>query len=156
MTIHATICYIIKDGKVLLLKKSKGRFGEGKWNAPGGKIKLGEDPVECAIREVFEETGLRINDVKKHGVIDYYFGTKSEPTWTVHIFSTNSFQGELKPSDEGILKWVNLNELPYEEMWEDDRHWVPLLLEDKKFKAEFYFDNQANVLLDHRVEEVSS
>ena len=57
--ITATICEIIKDGRLLLQRKAKGRFGEGKWNGPGGKIKPEETPDEGVIREVKEETGLK-------------------------------------------------------------------------------------------------
>ena len=55
--IQATICEIIKDEKILLQYKAEGKFGEGKWNGPGGKIKPEETPLEGVIREVQEETG---------------------------------------------------------------------------------------------------
>ena len=85
MPIHATICYLIKDGKVLLLKKAPGRFGEGKWNGLGGKFEKNETAEECAIRESFEESGLKMVNPKKHGVIEYYEGEKL--SWVGHIFS---------------------------------------------------------------------
>ncbi|HVH15393.1 MAG TPA: hypothetical protein VNA15_06715 [Candidatus Angelobacter sp.] len=49
MTIQATLCLIPKDDKILLLKKSKGLLGEGKWNALGGKILPKEEPIACAV-----------------------------------------------------------------------------------------------------------
>lgn len=153
MTIQGTVCYIKKDGKVLLIRKSKELFGGGKWNVPGGKLRAGEDPEQCAIREVFEETGLKISNLKEHGVLDFYFGYKDNPDWAVHVFSTESFHGKLKPSREGILKWTNIEGIPYDEMWEDDRYWVPLLIKGKFFKAEFYFDVDAKRLLNYKIEE---
>ena len=56
MTIQATLCFIVKDHKILLLKKSKGLLGRGKWNLPSGKILPDEEPNACEVREVFEET----------------------------------------------------------------------------------------------------
>lgn len=58
----ATLCYIMKDNKTLMLYRNKKEndYHEGKWNGLGGKFELGETPEECAIRELKEETGLTI------------------------------------------------------------------------------------------------
>lgn len=148
MTIHGTVCHVIRDDKTLLMRKQEG-FGAGKLNAPGGKLREGETPEECIVREVFEETGLRLSSLKKHGVLHFYFGEKDDPDWVVYVFSSTSFNGELKPSTEGPLEWVEVDRLPYDEMWEDDRHWVPLLLEDRCFSGEFHFDESGEKLLHH-------
>lgn len=155
MTIKATLCHILKEDKVLLLKKSKGLFGGGKWNAPGGKLSPGEEPERCAMREVLEETGLRLKDLRFHGILDFYFGHKEEPDWVVHIFSSSKFSGELRASSEGVLRWFDREEVPYGEMWDDDEHWLPLLLEGKRFSGTFYFDETGEELIDYeiRVEE---
>ena len=155
MTIRATLCHVRDGQRVLLLKKSRGLFGGGKWNAPGGKFKPKEDPKECAIREVLEETGLKVKSPKKHGVLTFYFGEKEEPDWIVHIFSADSFTGELKSSEEGALKWFDQDEIPYDEMWGDDRHWIPLLLEGKLFEGAFHFDEGGKKLMDHSIEVTS-
>jgi 8-oxo-dGTP diphosphatase len=47
-------------------------FGQGKWNAPGGKILPNEEPEECAVREVFEETRFTVNGVERIGLLDFY------------------------------------------------------------------------------------
>ena len=57
MTTHATLCYIIKNGKILLIKKKKG-LGAGVWNGPGGKIESGESVQDCAKRETYEEVNV--------------------------------------------------------------------------------------------------
>jgi 8-oxo-dGTP diphosphatase len=152
LTIEATLCAILDDGRVLLQKKSSGRFGEGKWNGAGGKLRPGEDPTEGVTREVKEETGLTIEDPRHHGVLDHYFGDKTTPAWSVHIFSAPKFEGTLVESDEGELRWFSLEEIPYEEMWEDDRHWLPLLLEGRDFDGDFYFDEDATELMEFNIE----
>ena len=148
MTTEATLLTIIKDGQILLQRKTVGRFGEGKWNGAGGKLEPGEGPAEGVIREVFEETGLKIGEPKHHGVLDHYFGDRSAPAWSVHIFSVTEFEGEPTGGEEGELNWFPLEKIPYDEMWEDDFHWLPLLLKGKEFDGAFYFDEDASKLLE--------
>jgi len=145
--IHATICEIIKDGKLLLQYKAAGKFGEGKWNGPGGKLKPNETPTEGVIREVNEETGLTIHKPELNGLIDFYFGEKPEPDWITYIFHVTDFDGELRANDEGELCWFKINEIPYDQMWQDDQHWLPAFLEGKKVKGTFRFDEEGKELL---------
>jgi 8-oxo-dGTP diphosphatase len=151
MTVEATLCVIIEDGRILLQRKAMGRFGEGKWNGAGGKLKPGEDPMDGVIREVLEETGLRVRDPRRHGVLDHFFGDRSIPAWSVHVFSAIDFEGEPVRGEEGELRWFPVEEIPYGEMWEDDLHWLPLLLEGKDFDGAFYFNGDASRLLDYRL-----
>ncbi len=146
MKIEGTICYLIREGQALLLQKARG-FGKGKWNAPGGKLTHGESPEACAKREVLEETGLKPLELTPHGKLDFYFGHDQEPDWIVHVFSSRNFEGNLKSSTEGSVRWFAIEALPYEEMWPDDVAWVPLLLLGKRFQGRFYFDSQAERLL---------
>jgi 8-oxo-dGTP diphosphatase len=151
MVTEATLCEIIHGGRVLLQRKSAGRFGEGKWNGPGGKVQPGETPLECVVREVLEETGLTVSDLTKQGVVDFYFGEKPEPDWVVHIYTTSTFSGEPKEGDEGELRWFNVDEIHYSEMWEDDTHWLPMLLQGKRFRGVFVYDEEGTRLLRHRL-----
>jgi 8-oxo-dGTP diphosphatase len=148
LTIEATLCAILNRNRILLQKKSEGRFGEGKWNGVGGKLKPGEDPTKGIVREVCEETGLSIKNPRHHGVLDHYFGDRESPAWSVHIFSTTEFEGKPMESEEGELKWFPINGIPYDDMWADDKHWLPLLLEGKDFEGSFYFDEDAIELFD--------
>jgi len=153
MTGYGTICYIIRDGKALLIRKEEG-FGIGKLNAPGGKMEEGETPETCTVREVLEETGLALKSLRRHGVLNFYFGKKDEPDWIVYVFSSTSFSGELKASTEGPLEWVELDKLSYGEMWEDDRYWVPLLLGGKAFSGDFFFNETGDKLLRYSLSDV--
>ena len=149
--ISATICEIVKDGRLLLQRKAIGRFGEGKWNGPGGKVNLGETPLEGVIREVREETGLTIYDPELLGNIDFYFGEKPHPDWITYIYLVTEFDGELNSNEEGELKWFRIEDIPYEQMWEDDIHWLPNLLEGKKITGTFWFDERGNRLIKHEL-----
>lgn len=148
MPIIATVCHILKGERLLLQKKSKGLFGADKWNGVGGKLKQNETPEEGAKREVFEETGLKILNPEFHGILSFYFGDRKEPDWIVYVFSAKALEGKPRPSEEGLLRWFALKEIPYDEMWQDDRHWLPLLLRGNKFEGSFYFDKEGKELLD--------
>jgi len=134
-----------------LQRKSAGRFGEGKWNGPGGKVQPGETPLECIVREVREETGLRVSGLTLHGAIDFYFGEKEASDWRVHVFSTSTFTGMPKPSEEGELAWFSYDEVPYAEMWQDDLYWLPPVLQGMRVQGFFVYDEDGEKLLRHRL-----
>src|SRR2546427_12105241 len=93
MTIQATLCFILHDNRVLLLKKNPGLFGAGIWNAPGGKLQPKETAEQCAAREVYEETGLRIREPRKIGTLDCFKHNKrQEPDWSARVFLTKELQ----------------------------------------------------------------
>ena len=152
MPVEATICLIRHRGNLLLQQKAAGRFGAGRWNAPGGKLKLGESPADCAVREVLEETRLRVRDVRSHGLFTEYFGQSDEPSWVVHVFTSGSFSGALRPNSEGSLRWFPEHELPYAKMWASDRLWLAHVLGGGEFEATFRFDPAGQGLLEHSVE----
>jgi 8-oxo-dGTP diphosphatase len=154
LTIQATLCFIIKDKRVLLLKKSKGLFGQGKWNAPGGKILSGEDPEHCAVREVLEETQLKVQHLEHTATVHFYkFDRRDSPDWTVSVFLSRVFEGTPTGGREGTLQWFNVDALPFEEMWEDDRHWVRLALGGRRFEGWFYYAGDFEKLVDYKIED---
>ena len=149
MVINSTLCYLIKDNKVLLQRKSNELFGGGKWNGPGGKLKENEDPQECAVREILEETNIKISNPEKRGFLKFFKG--NELFIACHIFVTNEFEGEPRSGREGIVDWFIFNELPFEKMWPDDKVWMPLMLQGKNFEGEFYFDDNLKELLEYKI-----
>jgi 8-oxo-dGTP pyrophosphatase MutT (NUDIX family) len=153
LTIQATLCLIVKDNKILLLKKSKGLLGQGKWNAPGGKILPNEEPNACAVREVFEETRLTIKNPEEVGLLFFYNNSQRlSPIWTVHVFLARQFDGIPIDGREGHLEWFSIDALPFNEMWDDDRHWYTLATEGTRFQGWFYFSGDFEKLIDHRIE----
>ena len=136
-TEHATLCFIIRDGRILLIRKKRG-LGAGKINGPGGRIEKGETALASAIRETQEEIGLTPTGVQEIGELLFEFldGYKLH----VAVFAANGFEGELCETPEATPFWVDLDKIPYEEMWQDDPHWLPLLLARKKFRGCFIFD----------------
>lgn len=132
-----TLCLVKKNNQLLLGYKKQG-LGTGRWNGFGGKVEPAEEIEAAARRELFEEAGIRAGKLKRQGILNFEF--EDEPKLLeVHVFSAEDFSGEPTESAEMKPRWFNLEEIPYDEMWPDDRHWLPLLLEDKNFEGDFYF-----------------
>ncbi len=136
--IEAVIVHIIRDGKILLHYKKRGH-GAGKWNGVGGKIEKDETPEECALRESREEMGVEVKALEKLGVIDFYDVYGED--WLVHVFR-GEIEGEPRESEESYPRWFSLDSIPYDDMWEDDRYWLPLVINGLKFHARFWFNGE--------------
>ena len=63
----------------------------------------------------------------------------------VHVFTSDSFDGEPIETDEAVPLWVRRDAMPYEQMWADDRHWLPLMLRGQRFSGHYIFDEQEMV-----------
>ena len=137
----ATLCYIKKYGKTLMLHRTKKEndMHEGKWVGVGGKIEKGESPEECAVREVFEETGLKAEELKLRGLLTFPDFNSSED-WYGYLYVVEKFSGELIESPEGDLKWVEDSKLFDLDMWEGDELFMRWMLEDRMFSAKFIYD----------------
>ena len=148
---EATLCFIIKDGEVLLIEKKRG-VGEGLYNGPGGKLEENETPKEAAIRETEEETKVTPEEVEKIGELEFIFG--QDPFMFVHVFKAKSFSGEPEETEEARPEWFNTEKLPYDEMWPDDKHWIPKMLDGESFLARFYFDEDGDEIQNHKFEKL--
>ncbi len=136
---RATLCFLIQDGKILLIRKKRG-LGAGKINGPGGRIEPGEEPHECAVRETAEEVGLTPRNVQNRGELHFQFADG----YSLHctVFIANEYTGELMETDEALPIWTPLESIPYEEMWADDIHWLPGVVSGGTFRGYFHFDGE--------------
>lgn len=119
-----------------MIKKKRG-LGEGLITFPGGKVKDGETPLECAMRETEEEVGIKMLNPKKVGVI--IFKQTNGSVQVMHVYLATEFMGSIKESDEAIPIWVSYADLPFKDMWVDDRIWLPLVLEGRYVYCVFEF-----------------
>ena len=142
---QATLCLLIngKDNpKEILLAMKKRGFGAGKWNGVGGKPdkeKGDKSIIDTAIRETEEEIGVLVDNPEKVAILDFYFPYKKEWNQQVSVFFAKNWQGQLKETEEMIPQWFKLSEIPYNEMWDDDKFWLPEVLKGKKLQAQFIF-----------------
>lgn len=140
---EATITYPVRDGSVLLIEKKRG-IGSGLYNGPGGKVEPGESPLEAARREVREEIQVTVPTLSKRGELEFVFG--DDHYMTVHVYRAPDVEGNPEETPEAKPRWVDIDAVPYDQMWEDDRYWLPLLLDDRTFQGWFRFDAAAEVL----------
>ncbi|MFC1728351.1 8-oxo-dGTP diphosphatase [Nanoarchaeota archaeon] len=152
--IQATLCFLInkQSGEVLLGMKKRG-FGSGKYNGFGGKVTPDETVEESVVRELQEECGVTVKNLKKKGVLDFFFSEKKEWDQTVHVFVTEDWDGEPIESEEMAPKWFKYEDIPFHTMWSDDPHWLPSVLKDKNIKAEFTFGSDNESIVDMNVKE---
>lgn len=134
----ATLLFVIQDGRILLIRKKRG-LGAGKINGPGGRLEAGEQPREAAIREVQEELLVTPTDLEKGGELRFQF--VDGYAIHVHVFRAGGLIGEPTETDEATPIWADIDAIPYDEMWEDDRIWIPHLLEGRPFEGRFLFDD---------------
>lgn len=144
--IETTLCLLRRNNEILLAIKKRG-FGAGKYNGVGGKIEKNETPENAMIRETQEEIFVTPIKYEKVGLMEfdeYYKGNKENVVF--HLYLVTEWIGEPTESDEMLPKWFDINEIPYENMFADDKYWLPLVLNGKKIKAYFEFDEEWNLL----------
>ncbi len=147
-----TLCFLVRDGKILLGMKKRG-FGMGRWNGFGGKVEPGESIEEGAKRETEEECGLQITKMEKVGIHEFEFFDKKGDILEVHVFRGDDWQGEPTETEEMRPQWFTTDAIPYDEMWPDDIHWLPVFLVGKKFRTKFLF-GKGDAVLENEVVEV--
>jgi 8-oxo-dGTP diphosphatase len=138
--IHATLMFIVKDGRILLIEKKRG-LGAGKINGPGGKIDPGETPLQAVIRETQEELLITPHGSRKLG--ELWFSMSDCPDILCHVYRADDYEGEPTETDEAVPVWTVIDKVPYHRMWEDDRHWMPLVLAETTFHGRFVFEGEA-------------
>ena len=141
-----TLLFLIHGDEVLLIRKKRGH-GAGKINGPGGKIEPGETPRASACRETLEETGIRVADATLAG--RFRFVELNGPQWYGYVFVAREHAGTPRETPEADPFWCPIDALPFDEMWEDDRYWLPRLLAGERLAGDFLFDGGR--LLTHRL-----
>jgi 8-oxo-dGTP pyrophosphatase MutT (NUDIX family) len=141
----SVLIYLIKGTKVCLGMK-KIRYSQGKWNGFGGKIEPGESKEQAAVREVFEEAGVKIDpgDLKNKASFFYY---EPPENWSVEVFTGDKWTGEISESEEMRPEWFEMNKLPFSQMWENDKLWIERVLTGTgQLKGTFWHDENGKVI----------
>ena len=142
---NTTLCYVEKNGAYLMLHRVKKKEDEnaGKWIGVGGHFEEGESPFDCAVREIFEETGLVAARVDYRGVVT--FVSNKYETEQMHLFTVPDFVGEdafphyengyavTESCAEGNLAWVKKADVPSLPLWEGDKVFLSLIDKGEPF-----------------------
>ncbi|NLV74526.1 MAG: NUDIX domain-containing protein [Chloroflexi bacterium] len=126
--IPRALCLITHGGKLLLIRAAPHkRLWAGKLNGIGGHIEPDETPLEGALREVSEETGLQLPALRLCGII--HVADRRDPSGImVFVYLGEAPTCEVTPSGEGTLEWHALDALPWDEMVADMPSLVPQVL----------------------------
>lgn len=124
----ATLVYVRAGGQTLMLHRIKKAqdIHEGKWNGLGGKLEQGETPEACAIREVYEESGLTIRNPEWRGLLTFPLFARDED-WYAFVYVAREFSGALIDSPEGRLAWIPDGTIASLPLWPGDRIFLPWL-----------------------------
>lgn len=143
---QSTLLFLVKDDKILLALKKRG-FGKGKYNGVGGKLEAGESTTEAAIRECQEEIGVTPKLIDNVAILDFIFAEdKSDWNQQVIVYLCSAWEGDPIETDEMKPKWFSLDSIPYDDMWPDDKYWLPQALNNKFVKASFKFDEDESIV----------
>lgn len=145
---QSTLCYIEKDGKYLMLHRTKKEkdTNKDKWLGIGGGIEGEETPEEGILREVKEETGLTLTSFSYRGLV--IFICDNGDSQYMHLFTADAFEGEMIECNEGELCWVDIEKISDLLIWEGDR----LFFEQLKKSTRFFtlkLRYEGNKLVEH-------
>lgn len=138
--IETTLLILRRDDEIMLAEKKRG-FGVGKLNGVGGKIQSGETPEQAMIRECQEEIRVaptRYEAMGTNSFTEYIDGQRKRLVF--HLYVASMWEGEPTEIDEMAPGWFHVDSIPYEQMFEADRYWLPAVLQGKKIAGEFEFD----------------
>lgn len=135
------LAYIEKDNKYLMLLRNKREkdMNKGKYLGIGGHLEKGETPDEALVREIWEETNLKVLHYTYRGVVYFRNNIEDEDMYLYHV---DKFEGELNEEcDEGVLLWVDKKDIFNLNMWEGDYLFLePFMKTNDLIKLEVVYD----------------
>lgn len=123
-----TLCYLEQDGKYLMLHRTKKKhdINKDKWIGIGGHFEYAESPEECIQREMREECGITLSDLKLRGIVTF---VSDEPVCVyMFLFTATEYEGLISSEcSEGDLDWIDKDGLLNLQLWEGDKIFLKLL-----------------------------
>jgi ADP-ribose pyrophosphatase YjhB (NUDIX family) len=140
-----TLAFLLTEEKICLAMKKRG-FGEAYWNGFGGKVHEEETVEKCTIREIEEESGVKVlkEDLKKVALIEFLY--PDDLHLEVHTFFIAKWEGDPKETEEMRPEWFLFRDIPYDHMWADDPHWLPRVLRGEKLTGKVWFNEDGKTI----------
>jgi ADP-ribose pyrophosphatase YjhB (NUDIX family) len=151
---RVTLCFLVRGApgriEAVCLGMKKRGFGVAKWAGIGGKVgdepaRRGETAEAAARRELREEVLVDARALAK--VAEVAFRFPHRPAWdqVAHAYLVWDWAGEPTETDEMRPRWFTPEEIPYDQMWDDGRYWLPRVLAGERLRAHFCFGPQDTV-----------
>jgi 8-oxo-dGTP diphosphatase len=147
-----TLCFVTHGEDVLLLRGAPDkRIWPNKYNGVGGHVEPDEDVHSAALREIREETGLEVHDLRLRGVINIPVDAGNNTGIVVFVFTATAASREVQPSDEGLLEWIGHDQLAKLDLVEDLPTLLPRVLamgaDEPPFFAHYHYDEQDQLVI---------
>jgi 8-oxo-dGTP diphosphatase len=127
LTIPRTLCFVFNGDDLLMMKRgAHKRVFPNRYNGVGGHIERYEDPLTSAKREILEETGLHVFDVRLRAV--YNIDAGETMGIVLFVFTAHSESRHTQNNDEGTLHWISLREVMNLDLVEDLPYLLPRIL----------------------------
>ncbi len=142
---RASLVILVRGNRICLAEKKSAEYGTGTLNAYGGKANPGENPLRCAIRELWEEARVRVNekDLTPIAKLTSFAFEPPVPVMEFFVYRADIFIGEPRETTSmHAPQWHDIDHLPFGGMNESDRHWLVKALrmpKHKVFRAELYY-----------------
>ena len=136
------MCMVCDDNKVVVIDRQKKDWAGITF--PGGHVELGESFTDAVIREIHEETGLKISSPQLCGIKDW---CENDCRYVVLFYKTSNFEGELVSSDEGKVWWEDIENLPNLNLSLDMKDMLRVFTEDDLSEF-FYYQKDGKWLFD--------
>ncbi|EKE26576.1 MAG: hypothetical protein ACD_4C00238G0005 [uncultured bacterium (gcode 4)] len=138
---QTTFAYLFNSEGQILLCMKKRWFWVGKWNWPGGKVDQNETTRQWAKRELQEETWINIPEEKLEfkGLLHFFYDWKPDWDQDTNVFIYKWYDWEFCETEEMLPKWYDIKDIPYDNMWIDDKIWLPVLINEEDFEFTFKF-----------------
>lgn len=144
MTRVETVAIVYQPPRILLGVK-KRNLGKGRYNGAGGGVEdTDRDIFHNVVRETKEEWDITLLEPDLVGRILFKFDS-DEQDHDVYIFRVGEYEGEPKETEEMTFEWFDIDEIPYDKMWDGDKYWLPILLDGGRFLGSILFTE------DHKV-----
>tara|TARA_B100000214_G_C23859430_1_gene577337 strand:- start:68 stop:481 length:414 start_codon:yes stop_codon:yes gene_type:complete len=115
-----------QDKRILISERPKGKFMQGFWEFPGGKLEKGENPEICLIREIKEEIGV---DLENFCFSPLIFTLNEYENFDVLLllFICREWEGIVSPKENQNIKWVFVNKLFDSNLLPGDQKLIPYI-----------------------------